>query len=240
MIKKSGEPMFTLPKSESSWHEQFVVELRMRDVPGTRVGDLLAEVDSHCADSGQSAAAAFGDPIDYARSATPEAGPILTWRTTARVVGGLSGVLAFLAGSDAVAHHTRAPVSAGNLASLLLIVIFALAVVVALPWLAAMRWRIGVGMSLALTLAALPQAIWRAPVAHLPGAPLLGFGLAALALTWWPISADRLLGDRVVDPITGGDRYPVSRGWTWIIRYGFLVILVVVAVVLAMLPAGRS
>lgn len=56
------------PHVEERWAEAFVVELRLLDVPGAALGAALAEVDSHCAESGEPAAEAFGDPVAYARS----------------------------------------------------------------------------------------------------------------------------------------------------------------------------
>ncbi|RXR26258.1 hypothetical protein EQW78_01000 [Oerskovia turbata] len=56
------------PHVEEEWAEAFVIELRLLDVPGTALGAALAEVESHCTDSGEPAAEAFGDPVAYARS----------------------------------------------------------------------------------------------------------------------------------------------------------------------------
>lgn len=56
------------PHVEATWAEAVLLELRLRGVSGERIGSVLAEVDAHCADSGQSAAEAFGDPGAYARS----------------------------------------------------------------------------------------------------------------------------------------------------------------------------
>lgn len=53
---------------DHAWSEAVVLELRLLGVSGSRVGEILAEVESHCAESGQGAREAFGDPAAYARS----------------------------------------------------------------------------------------------------------------------------------------------------------------------------
>lgn len=54
--------------TDRQWYDEFTLSLRYRDVPGTRIGDAVAQVESHCSDSGESPAAAFGDPRAYADS----------------------------------------------------------------------------------------------------------------------------------------------------------------------------
>lgn len=50
------------------WLDEFVVELRLHNVPGAAIGDAVATVQAHCSDSGENAQAAFGDAREYARS----------------------------------------------------------------------------------------------------------------------------------------------------------------------------
>lgn len=50
------------------WDDAFVVELRLLGVTGDRIGAALAEVEAHCADSGETRQAAFGAPVPYARA----------------------------------------------------------------------------------------------------------------------------------------------------------------------------
>lgn len=56
------------PHLDPAWVDDVVLELRLRDVSGRRIGAALAEADAHCADSGQDVHEAFGDPVQYARS----------------------------------------------------------------------------------------------------------------------------------------------------------------------------
>ena len=55
------------PHIDPGWAEAMLLELRLLGVGGSRIGAVLAEIDSHCADSGQTAEEAFGDPVDYAK-----------------------------------------------------------------------------------------------------------------------------------------------------------------------------
>jgi len=54
--------------TRESWLRDFALLLRTRGVDGARIGDALAEVESHCDDSGQEPTEAFGEPADYAAS----------------------------------------------------------------------------------------------------------------------------------------------------------------------------
>ncbi|WP_250446830.1 hypothetical protein [Actinotalea sp. C106] len=56
------------PHVEETWAEAFILELRLRGVPGPRIADALVEADSHCAESGTPASEAFGDAVEYAAS----------------------------------------------------------------------------------------------------------------------------------------------------------------------------
>jgi hypothetical protein len=46
--------------------QQFLYALRMRDVPAARIGEAVAEVESHVADTGEDPVVAFGAPAEYA------------------------------------------------------------------------------------------------------------------------------------------------------------------------------
>lgn len=41
------------PHVAAAWTEQLLLELRLRDVQGAAIGAALAEVESHCAESGE-------------------------------------------------------------------------------------------------------------------------------------------------------------------------------------------
>lgn len=54
--------------TDKAWIDLFVVELRLRHVPGEAIGDAVASVRELLVDSGQSAEEAFGSPREYAAS----------------------------------------------------------------------------------------------------------------------------------------------------------------------------
>lgn len=56
-----------------TYRSDLVLALRMRDVPGDRIGEIVAEVESHVADSGEDPREAFGAPEEYAASFTGQA-----------------------------------------------------------------------------------------------------------------------------------------------------------------------
>ncbi|WP_030483487.1 HAAS signaling domain-containing protein [Nocardioides aequoreus] len=49
-----------------SYRERLLLALRMRDVPGDRIGEVLAEVEAHVAETGEDPVDAFGPPRRYA------------------------------------------------------------------------------------------------------------------------------------------------------------------------------
>lgn len=72
-MTKKKEHRYTLeeeiaPHIDPRWSEEFILELRLTGVSGEQIGAALAEADSHCAESGETAEEAFGAPAAYARS----------------------------------------------------------------------------------------------------------------------------------------------------------------------------
>lgn len=59
---------------DQQWHNDFIVGLRLRDAPPALIADQLKLVQTHCAESGEGAAEAFGDPAAYAGVVAGEAG----------------------------------------------------------------------------------------------------------------------------------------------------------------------
>ncbi len=60
------------------YRTQLLLALRLRDLPGPRIAEVLAEVDSHAADSGEDPREAFGPPSEYADQL------LASWRPGAR------------------------------------------------------------------------------------------------------------------------------------------------------------
>ena len=107
------------PSVHPEWREDFILELRLRGVPGALITDALAEVETHCRESGQSAATAFGPAEDYARaldlpdeSGFTRAQLMRTWVTLLLL---LAGIGASLSGAVALAQDQPVQISAGSL-----------------------------------------------------------------------------------------------------------------------------
>lgn len=48
--------------TDKQWLDEMIIELRLRNVRGPAIGDAVAAVETHCAESGESATEAFGHP----------------------------------------------------------------------------------------------------------------------------------------------------------------------------------
>ncbi len=70
----------------ASYRQELIVALRLKDVPGDRIGEIVAEVESHVADTGEHPSEAFGAPRDYAATLTSEHRPGPRWWTALTVV----------------------------------------------------------------------------------------------------------------------------------------------------------
>ncbi|MGY1595023.1 hypothetical protein ACI79D_23865 [Geodermatophilus sp. SYSU D00708] len=90
--------------ADQAWCDDLLLRLRMLDVPGSRIGEVLAEVQSHVAETGENPQQAFGTPKEYAGEVAGALG-ITTggpWRTLRRglrwsdlVVAVVTGLAAF-------------------------------------------------------------------------------------------------------------------------------------------------
>lgn len=111
------------PHVEPAWAEAFLVELRLRGVDGRRIGAALAEVEAHCAESGETAQQAFGDPTEYAGELAPDGTVSLDWRgELVPSVLGLSGMMLTLGAVGASRAGTQVELTTG------LVLVVALAV----------------------------------------------------------------------------------------------------------------
>jgi hypothetical protein len=90
----------------TDYQQQLLMALRLRKVPGRRIAEALAEVDSHVAETGEDAYQAFGEPKAYADQIAGALGSTdqLSWRSILTSMTWQDGVtfLAFLAGSGLV------------------------------------------------------------------------------------------------------------------------------------------
>jgi hypothetical protein len=58
----------TMLDQHKKWRNRLVYELRMADVPGVEIGDILLEVESHLLETGETPEEAFGEANVYAAS----------------------------------------------------------------------------------------------------------------------------------------------------------------------------
>ncbi|MGJ9420927.1 HAAS signaling domain-containing protein [Aeromicrobium sp. CF3.5] len=70
----------------ASYRQELILALRLKNVPGDRIGEIVAEVESHVADTGEHPTEAFGIPRDYAATLTTEHRTGPWWFTTLTVI----------------------------------------------------------------------------------------------------------------------------------------------------------
>ncbi|MCC2314345.1 hypothetical protein [Cellulomonas xiejunii] len=176
----NNEPATFAPHVEPAWRDAFVMELRLHDVPGPSIGEALGEVEAYCADAGEDALSAFGDPAAYARSLA-QVLPTrrrTTVRDGAAVVAQTAGVMGvvwtvppWLHGEDLVASRGAATTIA---LVLVLTVVLCLAPTRILGWFMRARWWQAAlaGGGAAATLAAVGALVPDAPLTA-PATPLV-------------------------------------------------------------------
>ena len=110
--------------SPDRWQRDVSLLLRLRGVDGAQIGDVLAEVEAHCADSGQTPREAFGEPTGYTASLhLPTAKPT-NWSTTV-VLPVLALVIGVNLALGAVLHWSSGvAITVGLVASMALFVGF--------------------------------------------------------------------------------------------------------------------
>lgn len=217
------------------WCDDFVLELRLRDVPGARIGDHLAEVESHCIETGTGPEEAFGDAREYAQvvgDADEPARDIGVLRVT---LISLAALVVFLTGNDATNRWARGEALSFNVAELICLGLLA-AGMAALPVLLGpllRRTRLGLaffaGLFLLGALRALAGLLPLEPVVDgIPAAPVSVGALLVLcvlsALEMRELSGD---DDRVTSPLRAPDgaRPPTRRGVVliaWIFPIAFV------------------
>lgn len=122
------------------YRDELLLALRLRDVPGPRIAEALAEVDSHVAETGEDPVEAFGPPRAYADRLAESLGlrpggtlrrALLTgwgWGEVGIGLGAFAGTVLLVEGAAGVA--TGEPVVGGLAAPLVLLAGLALLVAV--------------------------------------------------------------------------------------------------------------
>lgn len=236
------------PHVDRRWAGDFIVELRLRGVSGPDIGAALAEVDSHCAESGESGADAFGDAAEYARSLglpeTDQQATTAVLRRTLPTLVQLAGMLGVVTAAPALAAGEAMSVSAGALVSALVLVavIFALGLwpEKTLGALAGPRWKAAVIAPLSLVLIVAPTILLRQELLAAPAGPSLAAGaVVLLAGVLWDLVLVRREArdpeqDMLLTPWDGAaERDRRRRGVAWAERIRLLMIPTVTAVMAA-------
>ncbi|WP_146185017.1 hypothetical protein [Agromyces badenianii] len=179
-------------KAHEEWCGDFVLELRLRDVPGPVIGERLAEVEGHCAETGESPSEAFGNPTEYAARLDQDSDPDRISGVWVVATAGAAQVLAMLIGTSAVPAWVHDEPLTYNLGQILCFGLVSL-LLLSLPLLLRpmLRHPFVLGGSLVTVVllgaggAALSDRSDLPTIAQLP-APLVAVGLflTVLALAW--------------------------------------------------------
>ncbi len=184
------------PSADPRWVDAFVVELRLLEVPGPLIGDHLATVEEHLAETGEDVHEAFGDPRGYARALGPAGprSPAVDRDTVRGAVLGLLGIVLLPLAAAASLAGRDVEVTPGGLVVALLLALGLLALVhrgtAVLRFLVERRWApflvgpVGVVLLVA-PLVLLPQRIGGVPtvVVGVVGLVALVAGTAAVRRT---------------------------------------------------------
>lgn len=79
-------PDRTREKAMTDYRQSLILALRLKDVPGDRIGEIVAEVESHVAETGENPAEAFGSPRAYAAHLSAGHQPEPWWHLAATAV----------------------------------------------------------------------------------------------------------------------------------------------------------
>ncbi|MCY1157086.1 MAG: hypothetical protein MOP51_105 [Citricoccus sp.] len=233
------------PSVERGWVEDFVLEHRLLGVPGDRIGDALALIESHVAESGEPVREAFGDARAYARESAP-ADRVGGARNPGWLPGvgfGLAGMLLTSSGANEWLFGAGAlEITPGVLLTGLLVLV-AFGVLVLAPGavlrLAVERTWVFAGILLAFTAVLVVLAlVLDVSLAVWPAGPVVSAGIVLLVLgavfTW--VDQARGLSD---DPIIGPPQQPgaaderpgAARGaaarWLPVVQFPVLTLLVI-------------
>lgn len=217
-------------RAHREWCSAFVLELRLRDVPGPVIGERLGEVEGHCAETGEPPPAAFGDPTDYAREIDTESSPERVSGVLTIAALGAGQVLALLVGTAAIRNWVSGEPLTYNVVQLGCLAVVAAALLclprvlrplLAHPWvmgtaLFAVVAAAGVGVAAASGTSSATVV----PVS--PAVIAIGLFVVVLALSWLEyreLTSDSA-GDLVTSPLTPeprADKAAQRSGWiAWV------------------------
>ncbi|WP_150462685.1 DUF1129 domain-containing protein [Nesterenkonia ebinurensis] len=200
------------PHVDPVWAQELTVELRLRGASGETIGEALAEVDSYCADSGESAAEAFGSPAEYAQELelpAPQQQEGSQLMTVVPILGQILGMLPVLWALPALSQGQEVVIRTGQIA--LLGIVFT--AIVLMTWRVlkfvqfVLRRPVVAVLSGVALVGLMVLAVWllQAPVMELSPVPMLIFGAVMLTVaTVWGVLRMRsvsLTEDMVSTPL---------------------------------------
>ncbi len=193
------------PLTSRQWTDAFVVKLRLLNVPGGRIGDAIAEIETYCADAGEPPEEAFGDPEAYAVSLAPTLSQNRPTRTdliaaTVPAITGFVGLMIALPAVRALTAGTTVEIGWGLLTSTLLFVGVCAALVGLLPRLVESRLTLALFCVVGLAAIVATAVLIPGVAFRLPAVVVLVIGVAALVASG--IGNSRIKTDTLVDPRT--------------------------------------
>lgn len=197
------------------------------------MGDAVATVRQHCAESRESPEEAFGDPQAYARSlaagASGRAEP-LTARTLLGALAGVAGLMATSVASSAALEGGPAQIQWGQVWLLAVTMVAVIAVVVRSGTVlrALVRFGpVGGGLAAVAVLASMVGVtlLWPGVLATVPAGVLAVFAVLLLSLATGAAWPDRH-GDPERDPSTGGGGRTGAAGLVGVLAFPVAAVLV--------------
>lgn len=190
---------------DTGWENDFIVELRLRDVDGRSIGDALAQVRSHSGESGQSMHEAFGDPAAYARSLDlPTAPSSDTGIVAARSVLGLIAMFLTLWGFMAWLDGEGFTLTVGRVVMLLLLTGAVLLIARGIGFIVHHPWWASALMGATVASIVVAEVLLPHPLVDLPSLAVATVGAAGLlATSVWEQLSSASDDDPVINPVTG-------------------------------------
>jgi hypothetical protein len=83
---------------DRKYRDELLLALRLRDISGARVGEVLAEVEAYVAETGEAPATAFGTPKEYAAKVAAQLSPKSGKPSAPHAMAGalITGMLAYI------------------------------------------------------------------------------------------------------------------------------------------------
>lgn len=190
--------------TDQAWQDEFVLALRLRDMPADRIADQLKVVRTHCAQAGESAADAFGDPREYA-AALAEGEGVPAVRTGRDLLAQLALAATAFAGTRmtigaafAMADGRDVEVRLGGLIAAVLLIGTVLLISTRLSTAAqAIIAAVVVAAAVVLSVVDTPR------LGALPGWLGLVVGLVLIAITVLAVRLSMRADGRLIDPVDG-------------------------------------